>query len=344
VAFRGRSSWEVLTGRSSRTAFWALPGLARWVGFGSGFRFRVGFPRAFPREGVWVAFPGAVAGVGAWGPARAGSAVWSDRLTDGSSRVSKKGSSAASCLGAVVSFLIVGVLVAGAIVLIFEVDVSAAEFLSFAVGALCLAWMIVLLVVPWNVHFQARELIKEIGTSRDAGLEVKPGREEEVRRIARRTLWVAIGGHLLSAAVITVITYFAGSVIGYYFAGFYLVSTLFRPAHAWFVHLHGRLTAMLQEVRHPRDDVLDLKERITFLEAQGENLRQTTEQLHTADLRLEQRLETVDVTTTKRDDELDRRLDALARQFEDTVAHLTDNQEVIAGIKAFLRLLRTESA
>jgi hypothetical protein len=43
-----------------------------------------------------------------------------------------------------------------------------------------------------------------------------------------------------------------------------------------------------------------------------------------------------------RDHELDRRLDAVGRQFEDTISRLTDNQEVIAGIKAFLRLLRTE--
>ncbi|WP_171064386.1 hypothetical protein [Actinomadura soli] len=44
------------------------------------------------------------------------------------------------------------------------------------------------------------------------------------------------------------------------------------------------------------------------------------------------------------DGELDRRLDAMGRQFEETVARLTDNQEVIAGIKAFLRMLRTETA
>ncbi|MFD0851681.1 hypothetical protein ACFQ07_05595, partial [Actinomadura adrarensis] len=113
---------------------------------------------------------------------------------------------------------------------------------------------------------------------------------------------------------------------------------------AWFAHLAERLRGMSREARHPRDDVLELKQKITFLEVRVENLRQTTEQLHAADVTLEQRLETLDVTTAKRGDELDRRLDAMGRQFEDTVSRLTDNQEVITGIKAFLRLLRTESA
>ncbi|MWK40280.1 hypothetical protein GEV43_44265 [Actinomadura sp. J1-007] len=97
-------------------------------------------------------------------------------------------------------------------------------------------------------------------------------------------------------------------------------------------------------MRHPRDDVLALLERVTFLEAQAENLRSTTEQLHEADLRLDHRLEIIDTTTSNRSDELNGKINALGRRFEDTVARLTDNQEVITGIKAFLRLLKTDPA
>ncbi|TXS19210.1 hypothetical protein EAO70_10280 [Streptomyces sp. adm13(2018)] len=39
-------------------------------------------------------------------------------------------------------------------------------------------------------------------------------------------------------------------------------------------------------------------------------------------------------------DETDRRIAALAREFESTVNRLTDNEEIITGLKAFLRLLR----
>jgi len=40
------------------------------------------------------------------------------------------------------------------------------------------------------------------------------------------------------------------------------------------------------------------------------------------------------------DQENGRKLDAVARKFEETIDRLTDNQEIIAGIKAFLRLIQ----
>lgn len=231
-----------------------------------------------------------------------------------------------------------------AIVLLFVKDVSLSTALSVGAGALCLAWLLLLLTLPWNVYFQAHDLIEEIRTSKERGLEVPAGNQDEARRIAARMRAAAIGAHILSAGLIAAITYFSGAEIGYYFAAFYLVSTAFRPAGSWFAQLRRRLDTMLRQVRHPRDDVLALKERVRFLEVQAENLRATIEQLHAADLEAERRLETVSVTASRRDDELDRRLDALGRQFERTVARLTDDREIIAGIKAFLRLLRTEPA
>lgn len=45
-----------------------------------------------------------------------------------------------------------------------------------------------------------------------------------------------------------------------------------------------------------------------------------------------------------RDKALHAKVDAHARQFEHSLTRLTDNQEVIAGLKAFLRLVRDEPA
>ncbi|WUI01197.1 hypothetical protein OHR68_05065 [Spirillospora sp. NBC_00431] len=236
------------------------------------------------------------------------------------------------------------VAVVSAVVLLFVKDISLSVALSVGAGALCLAWLVLLLTVPWNVYFQALGLLEEIRVSKERGLDVPAGSHDEASRIAARMRAAAVGAHVLSAALIAAVTYFSGADIGYYFAAFYLVSTLFRPAGAWFAHLRRRLNTMLKEVRYPRDDVLGLTERVKFLEVQAENLRATTEQLHSADLATDQRLADLSAATSQRAGELDRRLDATGRQFEETVARLTDNQEVIAGIKAFLRMLRTETA
>ncbi|MFE2870859.1 MULTISPECIES: hypothetical protein [unclassified Embleya] len=239
--------------------------------------------------------------------------------------------------------LLVGTTVLG-IVLYFVEDTSLADLLSLGAGALCLFWLIMVLTVPWNLHFQARRLIREIAISRERGLAVPEAREPEARRIARRLLWGAIGAHVVSAAVIALITWISGGVVGYWFAGFYLLSTLFRPGQAYLEHLGQRLRSMLREVTHPREDVLALIDRVTTLERRVEGLDERTTVL----------IETVALlkTTTGQDAErateqfhaADRKIDALGRRFEDTISQLTDNREVISGIKAFLRLLRTEQS
>jgi hypothetical protein len=171
--------------------------------------------------------------------------------------------------------------------------------------------------------------------SREREIEVPAGREEEAGEIARRMLRFAVAGHIVSAAVLAVITYFSGAQVGYYFAGFYLLATLFRPAGSYLSHLRERVTTLMQEVRYPRPDVVTLTCRV-------DELVETTQKL-TRDVELLQAdLEAVKHATETRDHDLDRRITLMARRFEETVDGLGDNQEIITGLKAFLRLLRDD--
>lgn len=230
------------------------------------------------------------------------------------------------------------------IILVYVVDVPLPVVVSLGFGALCLLWLTVLLTVPWNLYFQARSLIHEIRVSRERGVEVSPERETEALRIAVRMRRAAVAAHLLSAALLAVVTYFSGETVGYYFAVFYLVATFFRPAGAWFSHLRGRMATMLEEVRFPREDVVTLAGRVEALERRAEESEARAAELA-------ERLDALTSETragfraaTVRADDLDRRLDAMGRTFEDSLSRLTDNQEVLSGIKAFLRLIRSETA
>ncbi|MGC0417802.1 hypothetical protein [Embleya sp. AB8] len=239
--------------------------------------------------------------------------------------------------------LVVGTAALG-VVLYFVNDTSLADLLSLGAGALCLFWLIMVLTVPWNLYFRARQLIQEIKISRERGLAVSAASEPEARRIARRLLWGAIGAHVISAAVIAVITWVSGGVVGYWFAGFYLLSTLFRPSQAYLEYLGQRLRNMLREVTHPRADVLALIDRVTVLEGRLEMLENSTKELgETVRLLKVATMEDAERATAQYHAG-DRKIDALGRRFEDTISQLTDNQEVISGIKAFLRLLRTEQS
>ncbi|WP_436774985.1 hypothetical protein [Yinghuangia sp. YIM S09857] len=241
------------------------------------------------------------------------------------------------------TFLAVCTAVVGT-VLYFTTDLALSELLAFGAGALFLLWQVVLLTVPWGLYFQAKAVIREIHLAREQGTEVSDAREEEAARIAGRLKWAAIGAHVLSAGVVAVITYVSGEDIGYYFSGFYLLSTGFRPAQAYFAHLRQRLSGMMNEVRYPHENVVELRARVTTAEAQVEALQRRVEELAEADEAMRELMAANEAAGRARDEKLDRQLDAIGRRFEDTVNRLTDNQEVIAGIKAFLRLLRTEQA
>ena len=242
----------------------------------------------------------------------------------------------------------------------FCARVTPVNLLTVIAGGVILLWQVLLLTVPWGLYFQARAVVRQVGISRAAGVEVPEERSVEAARIAHRLRQIAIGGHLLSAAVVAVITFFSGHSVGYYFSGFYLLSTLFRPAQAYFTHLRGQLSTMMKETRFPPDDVRQLRDRLKTVE---KSLAELGQQLVRATGRVG-RLDELEARLVARTDQAERRLvtrsdgvaeqlrdqcqttsqqvQALGRRFEEAVDSITDNQDLVTGLRAFLRLLRTE--
>ena len=239
-------------------------------------------------------------------------------------------------MGAFLGIVVVGAAIVG-VLLHFVAHVSTSVLLGFGAGALSLMWLVVLLTVPWNLYFQARTARQEITEGRAAGLDIAAGREQDADRISRRLLRAAVGTHLVSAAVIAVVAAISGQAVGYWFCSFYLLGTVLRPAEAWLRHLRARIGVLREEATFPRDDILALKARLDTAEAGVVNLDTETR-------RLALELDRLAVLVRQRDDQLESRIHALGRKFEDTLGSLTDNQEVINGLRAFLRLLREDRA
>ena len=246
--------------------------------------------------------------------------------------------------------------------------VSLRTVLSIAAGAAALAWLIVLVAVPWNLYFGARRVVAEMAVSRSRGIEVRPDQEAEARTIARRMLWFALGGHLSTAAATAVVTYISGATLGYYVMAAYLVSATIRPAAAYFGHLRERISTLSRESLHPREDVVALREKVAGLvktvtnldeelsatrRAQAEDLRRTEEkladntaharQILTADLARLQDAQVGDRDAARqRDEELGRRIDTMIRRIDETLTGLGDQQELLAGLHALVRMVRAE--
>jgi hypothetical protein len=79
--------------------------------------------------------------------------------------------------------------------------------------------------------------------------------------------------------------------------------------------------------------VLALTQRVQHLEGSVTHLLE-------AEKGLRKELGEVRAQGQQRAAELERRLSAVARRFEETIDRLTDNQQIISGIKAFLRLIQ----
>src|SRR5215469_3794410 len=97
--------------------------------------------------------------------------------------------------------------------------VSLSTVLSIGVGAAALAWLIMLVAVPWNLYFAARRVVADLAVSTGRGIVISADQHAEAGRIARRMLWFALGGHVVTAAIAAVVTYFSGAFLGYYVTG-----------------------------------------------------------------------------------------------------------------------------
>lgn len=211
-------------------------------------------------------------------------------------------------------------------------SLQAGHLLDWIMGFFCLVWLLVILKVPWDLYFQAQEVAFELQRAGERKIVPAAGRAEYLQKIRQRLGWLAIAAHLFSAALIAVIAHFSGGKIGYYFAGFYLVSTVFRPAVAGYVYLSRKLQAIGEEARYPYEDVMELRNRVQWQEAA---VRDLIEQLKDCRNALQQETQGREAETRA----LRQNVHNISREFETTVSRLTDNQEVIKGIQAFVRLI-----
>lgn len=212
-------------------------------------------------------------------------------------------------------------------------NIEAGHLLDWVMGGLCFVWLLVILKAPWDLYFEAHRVAWEQQRSKERHVALSPGREAYVLTVRRRLGWLAIGSHLFSAGLVALVSFLNGGVsVGYYFAAFFVFSTLFRPTIAGYVFLSHKLHNVGEEARYPREDVVEIRARLET----GESL------LRAAQDEIKELRESHAAEAAQTDAELQnvrQKLNALGREFETTVGRLTDNREVISGIQAFVRLI-----
>ncbi|RCJ29454.1 hypothetical protein A6770_22260 [Nostoc minutum NIES-26] len=155
--------------------------------------------------------------------------------------------------------------------------IPAGNFLDWVIGGASFWWLLVIVTVPWNVHFQAKEVLAEAAQSQEKNIPVDERQVKYVQVLAKRSLWVALALHLFSAVSLYTLAAIGISAVGYISSGAALLLTILRPAIRAYEYLYARLAMIRQEWKYPREDIVELRDRFNSLE---EKVRQIEEQLN----------------------------------------------------------------
>ncbi|WP_392534350.1 hypothetical protein [Nostoc sp. C117] len=164
------------------------------------------------------------------------------------------------------------VVVLAAFGLLQWLHIPAGNFLDWVIGGASFWWLLVIVTVPWNVHFQAKEVLAEAAQSSEKGIPVDEKQVKYVTVLAKRSLWVAIALHLLSAIGLYTLAATGISTVGYISSGAALLLTILRPAIRAYEYLYARLAMIRQEWKYPREDIIELRDRFSLLEQKIQSL------------------------------------------------------------------------
>lgn len=231
-----------------------------------------------------------------------------------------------------------------------QLNISVGTLLDWLIGVGVFWWLAAVTVLPWNTHFAARDLVEEARVSREKGLVVPEESVAFVRRVAKRFLWLAVGLHLLSAAVLFGLARYQLVAVGYPAAIAALVLTLARPAQRGYEYLADRLRTLSHQLHYPREDVVELRDRVTRLEADVKTLLTMLDfDDETSWLNAQQtRLTTLAAQLDRLDGDLaahqrhnTRDHEQLARQITTEIGALSEDARFLNQVRELIRFVRT---
>ena len=155
--------------------------------------------------------------------------------------------------------------------------ISAGNFLDWVIGGASFWWLLVIVTVPWNIHFKAKETVFDAEQSLEKEIPVDKKQLKYVKVLVRRSLIIAVVLHILSAIGLYTLAVTGISAVGYISSGAALLLTGLRPAISAYEYLYTRLTTIGQELKYPREDIVELRYRFTTIE---ETVKRMEEQLN----------------------------------------------------------------
>jgi hypothetical protein len=204
--------------------------------------------------------------------------------------------------------------------------------------ALLALWMVVR--HPWDLYFAARGVERTQADSVGRAIEVPAVERGEARQLAQRLLAVALGLHLLGAAVCAAIGWWSDGTVGFVAAGAFVVTMGLRPATAMVAHVRQRLGELRGRAVVPRPDARALDDRLRAIEHVVEGVLERIDALEPLPEALDGLGRTLDRRLTAQEHGFRKDMDRVCLEFERSIEKVSSDRELLAGIRAFLALVR----
>ncbi|MEM9088733.1 MAG: hypothetical protein AAGC93_08330 [Cyanobacteria bacterium P01_F01_bin.53] len=240
------------------------------------------------------------------------------------------------------------------LLLVFSVlqwfQVPAGSFLDWAIGGASFWWLVVIVTFPWDIHFQAKEVLAEMAKSQDKGIEVATERHTYVQNLAKRSLIIAIALHLLSAFGLYSLAAVGISQLGYLSSGAALLLTGLRPAIEAYRYWIARLRSIRQEITYPREDIVTVRNRLSQLENQLKTIEHQLDpkkedswiaqyQQFSQNTRRQLAEQLTALEKLRADNKSDH--DRLSREAQQAISQLSSDSQFLDHVREIIRFVKT---
>jgi hypothetical protein len=154
-------------------------------------------------------------------------------------------------------------------------QIPAGNIGDWLVGGAIFAWLLTIVIIPWNIHFSAREVLAEAETSKERGIPIDGRKYSYIKLLAKRSLIIAIALHLISTGVLYYLAANGITTIGYVGAIAALLLTILRPIVRSYLFWVSRIESIKQEFINPREDIVELRQRLSNLEQNMQQVQQS---------------------------------------------------------------------
>ncbi|MFQ4138870.1 hypothetical protein PGN35_021400 [Nodosilinea sp. PGN35] len=251
----------------------------------------------------------------------------------------------------VVSYLSLGlvILLLGIFGLAQWWQIPVGSFADWVVGLASFGWLLTITTVPWNIYFEAKGALSEADLSREKGIAVDDRQVGYVRSLARWSLRLVLALHLLTALGLYFLASTGVSQLGYWGAAAALLLSGLRPAVRAYQYFAARIATIQQQFKYPREDVVELRDRLTQAESKLEQFAgqlniddpaswAATEQRQRQALRQDFTLLATEVTALATANQAEHQ--RLALEGQQAIAQITTDGQFLEHVREIIRFFK----